>query len=604
MDPDADNSSIESVDENEPHLQPDEHWVAIVDHLFETYSSIVKKHGLKVEFILDESGTHGMTRSCLQEKWRPWISTFISPRDPIEAFVFDEPSLGMDRFRILNEPVPGYPPGQEGRFIERAKRFNYGKFGTSKNTYPFLAWEPSKQQTIWDVSRAYLSGNYIHPAGFRFSINIDPVMFRIFVAHERKADNSAWNIALKGTHGARRPFVTVIPDENNESHTVTLFSLGGELQYIVKTANLDNTAEYHTITTGPEVPTKLEENDQVVTFKTYLRSSPPSIYMVTKKAHFYQFGYDRKLKQVDQVTTIPVDFNYEVLDSELFSDKNGNQWLLVITQSTKITEIDSITLELYKFTTRLERKELSQVHIQISGKPINSVSVTIAENAQAYLLLSSEMKVYGIPLSIDTSSAIINIMDPFGKSFSGGTLTLNGAKLIPLGIGSQVRVTSNIIDKQVYLSMVWDGGFCWNSATHNLQARRVCANNPTTITDPVCSSVNQRDVLQYTFGKMTDIIDRQVKSITRNGVLLSPCDNNIMHGSYDRGTIPSAATVLLQKDKMIRFVTVHQGSVAKHVDGNVYMDKRPPGPATTCLCGTAIHHSGLVLDSFTLPVTN
>lgn len=81
-------------------------WTKLVDELFESYSSFVSQTGIQVEFILDGAGTAGGGRTCLQEKWKPWNYTWIIGDDPIEALFLNTEENALNRFQIMNTPVP------------------------------------------------------------------------------------------------------------------------------------------------------------------------------------------------------------------------------------------------------------------------------------------------------------------------------------------------------------------------------------------------------------------------------------------------------------------------------------------------------------------
>jgi hypothetical protein len=52
-----------------------------VDNVFEYYQDFIENTGYKVEFIMDGAATPGGGRSCLNQKWRPWNSTYIINSD-------------------------------------------------------------------------------------------------------------------------------------------------------------------------------------------------------------------------------------------------------------------------------------------------------------------------------------------------------------------------------------------------------------------------------------------------------------------------------------------------------------------------------------------
>ena len=86
--------------------QKAQQWTSLVDSLFDSYTEFVEETGIQVEFVLDGAGTAGGGRDCLQEYWRPWNYTWIIHDDPDAAFISNSPTSALDRFQIMNTPVP------------------------------------------------------------------------------------------------------------------------------------------------------------------------------------------------------------------------------------------------------------------------------------------------------------------------------------------------------------------------------------------------------------------------------------------------------------------------------------------------------------------
>src|SRR5690606_28741945 len=94
---------------------------------------------------------------------------------------------------------------------------NYGKF--SKVKYPYLFWEPSDQQVILDVANEYNKGP-THSLGFRFAINIDPIMFEVFAS---AASGTNLNINL----------TDATPGSNHQHTIITSITKNGERIFLV-----------------------------------------------------------------------------------------------------------------------------------------------------------------------------------------------------------------------------------------------------------------------------------------------------------------------------------------------------------------------------------
>jgi hypothetical protein len=164
-------------------------WISLLDDFYNYAVSLQHSiPSLNVEFILDHLPT-----SCLQNRWRPWVSTWLYT--PVQAFFSNDPSQYYDRYQVMNIPIP--PTIDYTITISLLQSFQYGKFLTGNYSYPFLVWEPSDQQIILDVIDVYLSGApmLLNKHGFRFAINIDPRMFEVYAGSR---STNAWNYAFQG----------------------------------------------------------------------------------------------------------------------------------------------------------------------------------------------------------------------------------------------------------------------------------------------------------------------------------------------------------------------------------------------------------------------
>ncbi len=87
---------------------------------------------------------------------------------------------GYDRFAILNDPEDTL-----SWTILASELVQYAKFKHSP--YTFLLWEPDGEKEFNDYSRYYLTSSAgAHGPGFRFAINIDPVMFALYSSASSK----------------------------------------------------------------------------------------------------------------------------------------------------------------------------------------------------------------------------------------------------------------------------------------------------------------------------------------------------------------------------------------------------------------------------------
>jgi hypothetical protein len=654
-------------------LGPDKHWISLVDELFQqlnplstAFNSKNNNNKVQMEFILDESGTPGggagagvlLPRTCLRNKWRPWNATFISPRDPSLAFLFNNRELGYDRFQVLNEPVPSSSALDSVKYLARAQMFHYGKFGTKENRYPILVWEPSDQKTIGDVIDTYLNANYIHESGLRFAINMDPIMFRIFMSNWKPLDtvhNEQWNIHLERNGRNDRSYVVVLMNNNEQQETTTCYSivLQDNMQYKIVMGDI---RERNVALPVKQLPyQQLQLNNygkkmvEIITFSSIMIDKKPIIYLLTSNYDYIQLKYNfetnsllpiqyGKIIREEENNVRQEELRYGVqLDSKYMIIATSNIILSSSSNSKHTNNNYQIVLQLYQ----MEQKDNNEIQISAvksthahtsipihiknlvgssaQSNPVQSLSMTIAKLTQkdnnrelwfGYLICSISKKVYGAHFSLykDKNLYVFDVPN--------NLKTIDVLNDLPLSIGESLSISSNVImdnksrREEIWLSMVWDGGFCWNSDVHNLQAKRLCELNPLKIDDALCGSMKENNVLSYTFAKFSDIVHRQSElqkqQQQRHSVLLSPCDPNIIHGTYDRGTKPHVTSVYVREDNAIRFFAVHRGPpyVRDHTLSDIDLGDGELAVVTSCICGTAVPHNGPVLDSWTLSIPN
>eukprot|EP01118_Nematostelium_gracile_P006150 TRINITY_DN1976_c0_g1_i7.p1 TRINITY_DN1976_c0_g1~~TRINITY_DN1976_c0_g1_i7.p1 ORF type:complete len:374 (+),score=82.13 TRINITY_DN1976_c0_g1_i7:55-1176(+) len=178
-------------------------WTSLIDDFYDRANQIISKHSLKVEFILDGSAPVTDETECLKDKWRPWVYTYVSFRNPALAYFENWTRDGYDRFAILNEPVDSIDPTF---LIKMVAISDYGKF-SKQQKYPYLNWEPNNQKPIKEVIDVYLDKGLVQEAGFKFAINMDPVQLEVYAGSLSK---KAWNERLPITTDFR-PLMTVLP---------------------------------------------------------------------------------------------------------------------------------------------------------------------------------------------------------------------------------------------------------------------------------------------------------------------------------------------------------------------------------------------------------
>lgn len=90
----------------------------------------------------------------MNDRWRPWVSTYVSERDPLPALTSNNEDLAYDRFQVLDEKIPNNGIDDPLFYLDQVNQFDFGKFVNSD--YPWLVWEPSDQDIIMIVADAYI----------------------------------------------------------------------------------------------------------------------------------------------------------------------------------------------------------------------------------------------------------------------------------------------------------------------------------------------------------------------------------------------------------------------------------------------------------------
>ena len=200
-------------------------WLSLVDELYLTLNSVIAENNLNVRILLDGDGNPASS-VCLNQRWRPWESVFISGDDPADGFTSNDPAKGFDRLTVLNNPTSSFPV---------AAALGFGKFaggGGNASNYtsaprPYLCWEPSDAAGISSIVSTFIKSPAVpNPAGLRFAINIDAAQLDVHAAYSLTQTLSssfspfanAWfqsefdNNSKNGVSSS--PFVLPLPNSN------------------------------------------------------------------------------------------------------------------------------------------------------------------------------------------------------------------------------------------------------------------------------------------------------------------------------------------------------------------------------------------------------
>eukprot|EP01118_Nematostelium_gracile_P006148 TRINITY_DN1976_c0_g1_i10.p1 TRINITY_DN1976_c0_g1~~TRINITY_DN1976_c0_g1_i10.p1 ORF type:complete len:548 (+),score=119.40 TRINITY_DN1976_c0_g1_i10:372-2015(+) len=489
-------------------------WTSLIDDFYDRANQIISKHSLKVEFILDGSAPVTDETECLKDKWRPWVYTYVSFRNPALAYFENWTRDGYDRFAILNEPVDSIDPTF---LIKMVAISDYGKF-SKQQKYPYLNWEPNNQKPIKEVIDVYLDKGLVQEAGFKFAINMDPVQLEVYAGSLSK---KAWNERLPITTDFR-PLMTVLPFSGEN----VIVKLQRTKKDCVSYEIMSNTVQF-----GPI--------KSMVTGKTdcYLQSINSISSIVSGQDLF-------------QILVSDWEANWSIFsmdnDYQLTLTQNGKMRNSTWLYSSSITSFQNETLFLF-----LKNVDDCGMFLEISN-PLTGES-----SGDCLLQTSADSAAMDVIQNGDKLSVIIfyshknNIFSILGN-YSQSSLSFihsNGA----IGVGKDPSVSLAEYNNEIYLLEMHGDSWCWNSEQHNKNPiLKQCDFKPKSI--PA--------VLTYSFGKLGDFSDFLLESKQ-----LSSCHDDILHGMYDMGFNTSAKLFVSQVyGGVLSMMEIHEGIDASQKD--------------------------------------
>eukprot|EP00966_Prymnesium_polylepis_P305723 7064699-Prymnesium_polylepis.1 len=185
------------------------HWRSLINSFFGAANVAVARASLNVRFVLDGDAAGGAMCDCINDRWRPWVATYIPDggQQPgaclDDAFTSNNRSRGLDRFAILNV--------KSESFASAAAR-HYGKFTNS--SYNWQIYEPRDQAEIDTRLREYAAAGVSHAAGLRFAINIDSSMLQVWAAGANLTGRSSWSDTIAPNGSAPSSVVLLQPATN------------------------------------------------------------------------------------------------------------------------------------------------------------------------------------------------------------------------------------------------------------------------------------------------------------------------------------------------------------------------------------------------------
>ncbi|PRP76268.1 hypothetical protein PROFUN_07790 [Planoprotostelium fungivorum] len=509
-------------------------WLSLLDDFFARARKVIDEQSLNVEFIVDGAGTAGGDRGCLADRWSPLVSTWISHRDPMEALHSNEKDKGYNSFQIMNLKVDDNDPE---KYLKPMAEVDYGKF-SQQNTYPYLMWEPDRQ----NVGELYERKGLAQAAGFKFAINFDIAHFQVFSAN---LSGGAWNVP--------------VPSENSGK---ILAYTGPEGDVRIITSSTTNQTTHLILHRSDHLYAKLDEISRhvipmgrIVSMVTIEEETKRKIFLSDDRGRLSEYhlrGDKVKLEKswrsggnlgVQAITVQDITVYYEM-------SKDGNTTecgilLERIHPGRKSNDSVCVSVEAFDHVSF----SLSLPDANDSSCPSNHIIISIISSHHGRLSLSFECVDPLIPL----------------HSFSSSS---------PIGIGSQPEVSTLRYNGQNHLMIVVTDGHCSNDLRKNTDANvAVCDVMPT----------SELHVLNYYYGTM----ESWLRHVRGNGGLINSCHKAIMFGSYDMGSDPAVS--LFQVGEEVAVVTSHTG-------WNYDEEEEKKNH-----CGLPKRREGGVIDSWPLP---
>lgn len=565
-------------------------WRDAADAFFVEALARIQTHALNVELVLDgvATPTH---RPCLRHRWPPWNATWIIGQDPADAMFSDAPADGYDSFQVNNMPV-GSPAGSH--LIDEQKD-GYGKF--ANRSYPFLLYEPADQASIVRVVDAYGSGRPLHPAGFRFAINIDPVQLQVYAAAAVTANGSqaltgaAQSILPVVDHGNSRPFLAdrylllATVDGTGRREGTNDKASNRSLRYI----NLD----------APHRVCVLEGAGDGTGVTGWARADAEAgnVYVISHangSVSWFNEDPTAGAGNSSADTQCPLaqgaGAQLDVAVASSVGAWYGPNGTLMLVQAYLSPEGGANATEVcFRAWTGLKPGVRSCAAlltpagggvaptpktVHISATEVAELPHTCGggEGAVALAVIgTAERQVYRMELCLTPDGSLQEMRDTPAFTAVG-----TNPQCYLRAVSATGNVGNTVADTTVLAAMVQGDSYCWNSEKHNKQpAPATCDATPN----------STRDVLSYTVATWDGLLraapDKPISSCTWPSVA---------HGAYDQGSSP---TVTIRDDGQV---------VASHVPP---VDTSTPDPETqacgSCIPGRGDRGAAVVIDQWGLP---
>ncbi|PRP77324.1 type A von Willebrand factor domain-containing protein [Planoprotostelium fungivorum] len=517
-------------------------WLSLVDDFIREANDTIQSLGLNVNLVLDGNATPGGGRTCLADRWRPLVSTYIFNSDPFCAALGNN-CKGADRFQIWNQPVPKWLPWL---LIDLYSYIGYGKFGR-QTTWPFLIWEPDRQDIMIEAGAAYVQKGISQKAGFRYAINMDPVMWQVYTS---PVSHNGMNERLSHTRDFKRPVVLMSPDGDASWIIISATKEGRNRLRVYRSEAQGHTRRYHVDTAGdamlshPITSMHMMEDD--VIFMSDSHGNFETRRMLKTEANTVTLG---------RISTGRLAADIEISHSAVPFNSNNTDFFHLYQTSTC-----RLQLERGRFTEKSTTTE--STGLCITSGSVVSASFDVKKDPSspcgnnswsAVVTWSNEKK------SIYTSVVCISGEGEIREMSSG---------LVDVGANPSVSMVSD--GDRLYILQVHGEGYDYNTEERNKNPLvAVCDQTPE----------SSENVLVYNWATLSD----WVSHLQSNRSVITSCHADIMHGSFDRGNAPDVS-VIHRGGKVFDMVETHLGISHRSEEA-----------------GSPLSHHGLVLNSWTLP---
>lgn len=266
-----------------------------------------------------------------------------------------------------------------------------------------------------------------------------------------------------------------------------------------------------------------------------------------------------------------------------------NVIILIEVDNTLLACIANLSSTVNDNQSILQVETVSSMDLQMPADDVDSARVAALSSVQDddccnFLIFASSSNlvlVRELTLSGDSLGKIV-----FMKT---GT----ASAWISVTVGQRIAVSYSPLSN--VLMLVNDGGYCYNSHTHNTRAiPSVCSSFPTSteyILDYTVGFINDwlnaiRDSQCVVTTLATDNLRTLPPGIDEMCFLATPCHQRLLHGTYDQGSKPTIVLSRMSSPNVSNsfFIELHEGYNLRFKHG--------------AGCGEPIHRDGIVLDSF------